>query len=129
MEIVDKYGYLEDVLKYIEKNIINSRGLFKISQKANIEQALLQNLSRSLKGFSENQFFTALEEKLEERHSSPLDASAELAGADMGIELDKNKAFIMIKFKWDIAVEGEREDRTSMQVQIFSKNNIKVRVN
>lgn len=128
MEIIDKYGYLEDVLCYIEKNILNSRQLSKIAKKAKIKKELLDELSANLKGFSETSFFTMIQEKLEEKHSSATGASGEVRGADIGIETVKNKAFILINFKFDIVIDGEGEDKASIFVKIFSKNNIKLQI-
>lgn len=128
MEIIDKYGYLEDVLNYIEKNIIKSRGWQKTAKKAKVKEELLKGLSGKLKYFSETSFFTLLQEKLEDRHSSIAGATAELCGADVGIEVVKNKAFVLINFKWDIVVDGEKEDKVLMDIKMFSKNDIRIKI-
>ena len=57
MQIIDKYGYLESAIGYIEKGIASGRGLQKIAKKAGINEDLIKNLSVLLNGFSEKQFF------------------------------------------------------------------------
>ena len=56
MEIIDKYGYLEAALDYIEKNIVSGRGLQKLAKKAGVNEDLVKNLSSALSGFSEKMF-------------------------------------------------------------------------
>lgn len=124
MEIIDKYGYLESALEYIEKNIVSGKGLQKIAKKARINEGLLKNLSLSLKNFSEKQFFTALQEKIEESHSSISGADAEILSADISVETQKNKAYILMSVVCDIVIDGEQEDKIKMDIKIFSKNNI-----
>lgn len=126
MEIIDKYGYLESALEYIEKNIVSGRGLQKIAKKARINEDLLKNLSLSLRGFSEKQFFVALQEKIEERHSSISGADAEILAADISVETQKNKAYILMSIVCDIVIDGEHEDKLEMDIKIFSKNNIQI---
>lgn len=126
MEIIDKNGYLESALEYIEKNIVSGKGLQKIAKKAGVSEGLLKNLSFSLKNFSEKQFFTALHEKIEESHSSLSGANAEISGADISVETQKNKAFVLMNITCDIVVDGEKEDRIEMDIKIFSKNNIRI---
>jgi len=128
MQIVDKYGYLEDVLNYIEKNIIESKHFEKLAKKARVGEGLLKKLSKELRGFSEKYFLTALQEKLEERHSSLSGAEAEIFLADVGIDVEKNKAFILIYLNWDIVIDGEKEDKIVTTIKIYSKNNIQIRI-
>ena len=126
MEILDKNGYLESALRYIEKNIISGRGLQKIANKARVDEVLLKNLSLSLKNLSEKRLFIALHEKIEDSHSSLSGADAEISGADISIEVDKKKAFILMSVVCDIVIDGEREDRFDLDIKIFSKNNIQI---
>ena len=124
MGIIDKYGYLESALGYIEKNIMSGRGLQKIAKKARVNEDSLKNLSLSLSNFSEKQFFVALQEKIEERHSSLSGADVEISGADISIELIKNKAYVSMSLLCDIVADGEKEDSLKMDIRIFSKDNI-----
>ena len=126
MEIIDKYGYLESALDYIEKNIVSGRGLQKIAKKARINEDLLKNLSLLLSSFSEKMFFIALQEKIEERHSSMSGAEAEISGTDISIETQKNKAFVLMNLICDIVIDGEKEDKIKMDIKIFSKIDIKI---
>ena len=126
MEIIDKYGYLESALEYIEKNIVSGRGLQKIAKKAGIKEDLLKNLSLSLSGFSEKMFFTILQQEIEDRHSSVSGADVEISGADISLETQKNKAFILMSLICDIVVDGEKEDKIKMDIKIFSKIDIKI---
>lgn len=126
MQIIDKHGYLEDALDYIEKNVVSGRGLHKIAKKARINEDLLKNLYLSLKDFSEKQFFVALQGKLEDKHSSISGANVEVSGADISIETQKNKAFVLMSLICDIVVDGEREDKIKIEIKIFSKNNIQI---
>ena len=126
MEIMDKYGYLESALEYIERYIVSGRGLQKTAKKARISEDLIKNLSSSLSGFSEKQFFVALQEKIEESHSSISGAEAEISGADISIDMHKNKAFVLMNVVCDIVVDGEKEDKLKMDIKIFSKNNIQI---
>lgn len=126
MEIIDKYGYLESALEYISKNIVSGRGLQKIAKKAGTGENSLRTLSLALKDFSEKQFFTILNEEIEESHSSLSGASAEITGADISIENDRNKAFVLLGITFDIVIDGEKEDVIKKEVKIFSKNNIYV---
>lgn len=126
MQIIDKCGYLEAALGFIEKNIVSGKGLQKIAAKTGIRENSLRTLSLSLKNFSEKQLFTALHEKIEDIHSSLSGADAEISGADISIESQKNKAFILMNVICDIVVDGDREDRLDVDIKIFSKNNIQV---
>lgn len=128
MEIIDRYGYIEDALAFIEKNIIAGRNLKNLAKKAGIDEVLLKKLSSSLKNFSEKLFFTNLEEELEERHSSLLGANAENFFADVKIDAKDKKAFIIICLKWNIIVDGENEDKTTTLIKIFSSSNIQIKV-
>ena len=56
MEIIDKYGYLESALGYIEKNIVAGRNLQKLAEKSRVNMNLLKKLSAALLNFSERQF-------------------------------------------------------------------------
>ena len=94
MEIIDKYGYLEDVIGYIEKNIISSRTFKKLAEKSGVNEILLKKLSADLQKFSAKYFFTCLEEELEKNHSSLSGADAEISGADISIETRKGRVFI-----------------------------------
>ena len=124
MQIIDKYGYLESALGYIEKHVVSGRGLQKIAKKARINEDLLKNLSLSLRGFSEKQFLAVFQEKIEVRHGSTPGADVEIAGANISIEIDKNKAFVCMNLICEIMVDGEQEDKIKMDIKIFSKNNI-----
>jgi len=126
MQIIDKCGYLESALDFIEKNIVSGKGLQKIVAKTGIKENSLRTLSLSLKNFSAKQFFTVLHEKIEDSHSSLSGADAEIAGADISIETQRKKAFILMSVICDIVIDGEREDRVEMDIKIFSKNNIQV---
>lgn len=126
MEIIDKYGYLESALEYIEKNIVSGRGLQKTAKKARISEDLIKNLSLSLRGFSEKIFVTILHQEIEDRHSSISGADVEISGADISIEATKNRAFILMDLICDIVIDGEKEDKLKVGVKIFSKNEIKI---
>ena len=126
MEIIDKYGYLESALEYIEKNIVSGRGLQKIAKKARIKEDLLKSLSSSLNGFSEKMFFVILKQEIEDRHSSVSGADVEISGADISLETQKNKAFISMSLTCDIVIDGEKEDKIKMDIKIFSKIDIKI---
>ncbi len=128
MEIIDKYGYLESALGYIEKNIIAGRNFQKLAKKSGVGESLLRKLSQELRGFSEKHFLTSLQEKLEERHSSLGGVDAELTFADIGIEVRNNKALVLIYFKWALAIDGESEDKAKMSVEILSKNKFKIEI-
>lgn len=126
MEIVDKYGYLEEVIDYIEKNIISDKGWSRVLRKIKIDKQMLSELSFGIKKFSENAFFSLLEEKLEKRHSSITGAEAYVYGVDLKIDIDKKKAFILLTLNFKIMQKEETEDKTTMIIKIYSKENIKV---
>ena len=126
MEIIDKGGYLESALRYIERNIVSGKGLHKIARKSGVSEDLLKNLNLALKNFSEKQFFTALHEAVEESHSSLSGAVAEVSAADISIETRKNKAFICMGLTFNIIYDDEIEDQLNFDVKIFSKNNIQI---
>lgn len=126
MQIIDKYGYLESALGYIEKGIASGRGLQRIAKKASINEDFVRDLSLSLEDFSEKQFFTVLQEKLESTHSSLSGAEVEIVVADVGIEMYKKKAFVSINLVCDIMIDGEKEDKIDIDVKIFSRNNIQI---
>ncbi|MFH1968391.1 MAG: hypothetical protein ABIJ84_03330 [bacterium] len=126
MEIIDKRGYLELALRYIERNIISGRGLQKIAKKAGVTEDLLKSLSLSLKKFSEKQFFTALKERIEEIHSSLSGATAEVSAVDISIEKQENAAFVFLNIVFDIVIDGEQEDEIKINAKIFSKNNMQI---
>jgi len=128
MEIVDRYGYLEDALGYIEKNIIANHNIQKLAKKAGVDEFLLKNLQKGLQHFSEKLFFTTLQEELEDRHSSLLGATAELVFADVKIEVEKNKAFVLACLNWDITIDSEKEDKMTTLVKIFSDKNIQIKI-
>ena len=124
MQIMDKYGYLESALDYIEKNVVSGRGLQKIAKKTRINKGLLKNLSLSLKNFSEKQFFTLLQESLEEHHSSLSGAVAEVLATDISVEKDKKGVLVLLNINFDIIMGEEVEDKIALDVKIYSKNNI-----
>ena len=126
MEIIDKYGYLESALEYIDKNIVSGRGLQKIAKKADIQEDLIKNLSLALAGFSEKTFVTILHQEIEDRHSSISGAEVEISGADISLDTQKSKAFILLKLVCDIVIDGENEDKIKIDTRIFSKNNIQI---
>lgn len=126
MEIVDKYGYLEEAIGYLEKNIISDSGWPKVLRKIKISKEMLASLSLGIKKISENSLFTLLEDKLEERHSSITGAQAEVYGVDLTIDSDKKKAFVVLTLNFKIVQAEETEDKTTMVVRIYSKENIKV---
>jgi len=134
MQIIDKYGYLYSALDYIEKHVVSGRGLQRIAKKARIKEDLLKDLSLSLKDFSEKQFLTAFQEKIEAMHGSMSGAEVEISGADISIETQKGlhartpQAFILMNLICDIVVDGEQEDKIKMDVKVFSKNNIQIYV-
>lgn len=119
MEILDKYGYLESALGYVEKNIISGRNLKKLAQKAGVEESLLQKLSAGLKKFSEKQFFTNFKERIEEKHSSISGADVEISGVDISIESSKNKAFVSMEISCDIVVDDEIEEKIKIEMKIL----------
>lgn len=126
MEIVDKYGYLEEAIGYLERNIISDSGWPKVLRKIKISKEMLASLSLGIKKISENSLFTLLEDKLEERHSSITGAQAEVYGVDLTIDSDKKKAFVVLTLNFKIVQAEETEDKTTMVVRIYSKENIKV---
>jgi hypothetical protein len=126
MEIIDKYGYLESALDYIEENIVSGRGLQKIAKKSGISDDKIKNLSAFLRGFSERIFTTILHQEIEDRYSSVSGADVEISGTDISIEIKKNVAFILMKLLCDIVIDGEKEDKIKIDVKIFSKNNIQI---
>lgn len=126
MEIIDKYGYLESALDYIEKNIASGRGLQKIAKKASIDQDLLNNLSLSLRDFSEKYFFTSLREKIERAHSFISGADVDISAADISIEKNNGRPFVLMTLVCYVVVDGEQEDKIKMNIEIFSKKDIKI---
>lgn len=126
MELVDKYGYLEETLNYIETHILNPKAWGKICSKLKLKKEVLEDLSKKLKNFSEKYLFEVLEQKLEKRHSSIAGDEAELYATDLTILMEKKKAYVQIIFKWRIVEDEEEEDRITTSVKIFSKDNIKV---
>jgi len=126
MEIIDKYGYLEQALEFIEKNIVSGRGLHKTAIKTRINEDLLKNLSSALSGFSEKTFVTILHQEIEDRHSSVLGADVEISGIDISLETQKNRAYILMKLVCDIVVDSEKDDKINLDIKIFSKNEIKI---
>jgi hypothetical protein len=126
MEIIDKYGYLESALEYVERHIVSGRGLQKTAKKARISEDLLKNLSLALRNFSEKQFFAVFQEEIEKRHSSVSGADVEISGADISIETQKGKAFILMNLVCDIVIGDEQEDVIKMDIKIFSKNDIQI---
>ena len=126
MEIIDKYGYLEDALIYIERNIINCRNFEKLAKKSGVSEAFFKKLLKGLQKFSEKYFFTCLQEELEKRHSSLSGALAEVSLADISIEAKKGKVFILMTLGFNIELDGETEDKTKMDVKIFSNKNITI---
>lgn len=128
MKLVDKYGYLEETLNYIEKNILNQKGWGKICSKLNIKKEVLEDLAKRLKNFSENYLFKVIEEKLEKRHSSITGDQAELYATDLTIEMAGKKAFIQIIFKWRIVEDEEEEDKVTTNIKITSKDKIIIKI-
>lgn len=126
MQILDKYGYLESALDYIERNIVSGKGLHKIANKTRINEDLLLNLSLALKSFSEKQLFTMMAEKLEDRHSSLSGAEAELTAADISIEKDGKGVFILLTAVFEIVLDGEVEDKTELAIKIYSSKNMRI---
>lgn len=130
MEIVDKYGFLEEAIGYLEQNIISEKGWPKVLRKIKLDKQLLADLSLGLKKFSENSFFVMIEEKLEARHSSITGAQAEVYGVDLTIDTEgpakKKKALIIFTLKFKIVQKEITEDKVTMIVKIYSKENIKV---
>ena len=126
MQILDRYGYLESALEYIDRNIASGKGLHKIAKKTGISENSLRTLSLSLKDFSEKQIFTMLGEKLENRHTSLSGASAEVSGADISIEKDERGVFALLNVAFDIVADGDMEDKATADIKFFSKNNIQI---
>lgn len=124
MELIDKYGYLDDALNYIERNIIGCKDYKKLAKKAGVNEEFFKNLSKGLKGFSEKIFLTLIRERVEEKHSSLSGADAEVAGVDISIEKQKKSVFILLRLLFEITVDGESEDKVKINIKIFSKNNI-----
>jgi hypothetical protein len=128
MKLVDKYGYLEETLNYIETHIINQKGWTRICSKLKIKKEALEDLAKRLKNFSENYLFKVIEEKLEKRHSSIAGDQAELYSTDLTIEMAGKKAFIQIIFKWKIVEDEEEEDRVTTNIKIIAKDNIVIKI-
>ena len=126
MEIVDKYGFLEEAIGYIEKNIIASKGWPIVLRKLKLPKEMLAELSSALQKLSENAFFVLLEEKLEARHSSLTGAEAIVYGVDLTVDNDKKKAFILLTLNFKIVQNEETEDKVTMVIKIYSKENIKI---
>jgi len=127
MQIIDKYGYLESALDYIEGNIVSGKGLQKIAARTGIKENSLRTLSLALKSFSEGQFIVALQEKIEESHSSLAGADAEILGADISVEVENHRPFILMKVSVGIVIDGEQEDSLKLDIKILpGKNNIKI---
>ena len=126
MEIVDKYGFLEEAIGYIEQNIISNKGWPKVLRKLKLPKEMLAELSLALQKLSENAFFVLLEEKLEARHSSLAGAEAIVYGVDLTIDNDKKKAFIILTLNFKIVQREETEDKITMIIKIYSKENIRV---
>ena len=125
MQIIDKYGYLDSALDYIERHVVSGRGLQKIAKKTRINEDLLKNLSLSLKDFSEKNFISVLQDKIEDRRIFKAETEVEISGADISIEQEKGTVFILMNIVCDIVVDGDQEDRIKTNIKIFSKNNIK----
>lgn len=128
MEIIDKYGYLEGALSYIDRSIISAKSLQKISKKSGVDEILLKNFKDKIKNFSEKYFLSILNEELEDAHSSLSGATAEVSGVDISIEKDGNCAYIFLRLFFDIMADNEEEDKTKIDFKIYSKNNIKIYV-
>lgn len=131
MQIIDKYGYLDGALDYIEKHLVSGRGLQQIAKKARINEDLIKNLSLALKDFSEKRFLTTLQDKIEERRASGSGIQAEISQVDLSIESEqepkkrKSRVFILINLTSDIVVDGEVEDRIKSSIKVFSRSDIK----
>ena len=80
----------------------------------------------ALKDFSEKQFFSALEEKIEDRRGYVPGTQIEISLVDISIEKEKGAAFILVNLICNIVVEGDQEDKIKLEIKIFSKNNIKI---
>ncbi len=126
MQIIDKYGYLDGALDYIEKNIVSGRGLHKVANRARLKEDLVKNLSLRLKNFSEKQFLTLLQQKIEDRHNADLGANAEILSVDLSVESENKKLFIWMDLICNIVIDNEAEDKIKINIKIFSKNNIKI---
>jgi hypothetical protein len=126
MEIIDKYGYLEGALGYIERNIVAGKNLHKLAEKSRVNMDFLKNLSDGLRDFSEKMFFTILQQELEDRHSSISGADVEISGADISVETLKNKAFVLMDLVCDIMSGDEKEDKIKIEIKIFSKIDIRI---
>lgn len=118
MQIIDKNGYLDSALKYIEKGMLSGRGLQKTAKKTRIDEGLLKSLSLRLSDFSEKQFFTNLQEKIEYVHGFTPGAEVQISGADVSIENKKGKAIIAMNLICDIVIDGEQEDKIKINMQI-----------
>lgn len=126
MEIIDKRGYLESALGYIEKHIVAGHGLQKLAQKTGVDITLLKKLAQDLHNFSEKQFFTVLQEEIESRHSSISGADVEISGADLSIETEKKRAYILMNVACEVVLDGEKEDKINISAKILSGNNIQI---
>ena len=127
MQIIDKYGYLESALDYIERYLVSGRGLHSIAKKARINEDLVKNLSLALNNFSEKKFLSLIQEKIEDKHSSIPGADIEISEVDISIETEKNKALILMNLGCDIVIDNEKEDKIKLEIKIFSKNNIQIK--
>ena len=125
MQIIDKYGYLESALDYIERHLASGRGLQNIAKKTGIDEDSLKNLSLLLNDFSEKKFFAVLQEIVDESHSFTPGADMEISGADVSIEMQKEKAFVLMNLLCGIVIDGEQEDKIKMGIKIFSNKDIR----
>jgi hypothetical protein len=126
MQIIDKNGYLDAALGYIERVIISGRGLRQIAQKTRINEDLLKSLSLSLVGLSENDVMSKIQEKLEERHGFLSGADAEVCSAYVDISLEKKLPYLLLRSAFEIMMDGQKDDTTEIEIKIFSRKNIQI---
>jgi len=126
VQIIDKYGYLDSALDYIERNIVSGKGLQKTARKSGVNEDLLSSLSLSLKNFSEKRLFSVLQEKIEDRRGILPGADIEISGANVSLDVQKNKAFILMDIFCEMVVDGQSEDKIKITIKIYSKNKIQI---
>lgn len=129
MKILDKYGYLEEVTVYIEKNIINSKGWPVVLRKIKINKELLAELSSNLKKFSRNKFLANLKYQLEKRYSLAAGADAQVYGVDLKIDIEKKKPYLLLTLNFKITQPGKEDAKPTTIIKIFSKDIIEIKFN
>jgi len=126
MEIIDKNGYLRAAFCYIKKKIGSLQEIKKIVEQTGIKENDIRRFVTGLRDFSERNFLSFLEEKLEESHSSLGGVNAEIESVNVGLDTRNRKPYIIIKIIAKILSDDEEEDRVELSFKIFSKNQIEM---